>query len=838
MRSKFDLLAWFMLAVSCVVLVFSLAFNFFGFEKKLSIQGPFQQEAPLENSKSFVINLKQALFVKNFLTTGGDTIDAPKRSNLHLKINGQTQTLSHSPHKTIREKGEGAFSHWDNYLIFSLPIGLQNNDNIRIDVSFTKRIDHFFINSMAFFVFILISIIIYRFRLRSRLLFLEFLRIFFNGFVKTMYGSSIIFLLLCFLFLISTFLGAWNGFILPNTALFRWLPQLNFLSLCEPKFGQIVLFFAMVGLILSWGASRYTHSRKLYLSFEVRMANGFNRYGVICLIALFLYSVGATWAGIPRTADLSGTAIAGLVPFSDANGHFQYAYQQALHGEWESFVARRPLAASFRSILVAAVDYNNYYFLMLQVVALACATFFAARSIVAWRGIWAGLTFAGLVFIVVRPYLPTNLTEPLGIFWALVSVPFLVRTIRFKNLGQGIAGLHLVIWALMIRMGAMFTVPAIGLWLILSRMDNRSKVLKASFWVILIFIANISLSSGLFKIYATADGAVGSNFSHVVCGLAHGKIWSGCGEIYAEEIKNIPYFVESVQAKFYYTKAFEKFSKEPSIFFYRLLEGELYFINHIQGKMLSGYNGTVSEIFPSTIWWLCVFLGLVWVLKYRQEAHERMFWFLIVLGLLASAPFIIFDDGWRVMSASLILVCVLLACGLTSPIHEASSEENSSSIAIQKYHYALLAATAALCLFVPKLAYQHKWLEQQNFKQIVLEDDEEIFLGTRRMTGFLVIPDGEVLPKHVPAIHEANFIKIVRNSDIEEYYEPLVTPIPIHKPPFAIVAAVPVNKRTNGYHVLPAHVFSKLDNQAWKVRMEKSPGKFWIKVIEVTPINQ
>jgi hypothetical protein len=135
------------------------------------------------------------------------------------------------------------------------------------------------------------------------------------------------------------------------------------------------------------------------------------------------------------------------------------------------------------------------------------------------------------------------------------------------------------------------------------------------------------------------------------------------------------------------------------------------------------------------------------------------------------------------------------------------------------------------------LAYKYDRLDRLNIPQIELGVDEEVFLGTRRMSGFLVIPDGQALPKQVTAIHESDFITIVRNSGIEQY-EKLVTPQPVHQPPFAIVSAIPVNQRTHGLLILPPEVFSKLDERLWRLKLQLEPNQFWVKVVKATPVSE
>jgi hypothetical protein len=117
-----------------------------------------------------------------------------------------------------------------------------------------------------------------------------------------------------------------------------------------------------------------------------------------------------------------------------------------------------------------------------------------------------------------------------------------------------------------------------------------------------------------------------------------------------------------------------------------------------------------------------------------------------------------------------------------------------------------------------------------------MASDQRVFLGTKYMSGFLVVPDGDPLPVKVPAIHLADFIKIIHLSNIEEY-DSVVTPELIYQPPFAMVTAAQIKRRSGEMHlILPANVFSSLDDRPWIFRL--APGKYWHKVVDAEPLRQ
>jgi hypothetical protein len=439
LNRKFRWFAWGVMLIAVLWMTLGVVLSFGIIERKLFFTGPFSGESDSVISRALVVDLRSDGLLRKLLSTGGDSSNSPHASTLRVFVNGLELTHPHSLHDSIRTEGRGRFSHWKNHLIFSLPQGVENSVSTQLELQYPVYLEPKLIGAALSAALVAAGLLLWQLYLREPSAYVSRVSRALLVFGYLLQGGLLLTFLAAIIFLASTLVGWFSGYLLPNTAFFRWWPELNMLAMNEPFFGHVILFVAMLGVGAGWLATSLGPPRDSFATVEQRLVRAFRRYGFFFVVGLFLYSVGATWSGIARPQDLAGNAIAGLVPFNDANGHFQYVYWQALKGEWEPFVTRRPLAVAFRTVGVFIVDYNNFNFLILQVLALATATFFAARAVMDWRGIWAGLTFLGLTFVLVRPFLPTNLTEPLGIFWSLVSVPFLVRAIRFNRLSFGIS---------------------------------------------------------------------------------------------------------------------------------------------------------------------------------------------------------------------------------------------------------------------------------------------------------------------------------------------------------------------------------------------------------------
>src|SRR5204863_9683143 len=103
---------------------------------------------------------------------------------------------------------------------------------------------------------------------------------------------------------------------------------------------------------------------------------------------------------------------------------------------------------------------------LIQVVLCSISVWLAARSILGWRGPLACIAFVALSLMICRSFLATTLTEPLGLIWGSLSVACFVEALRRRSLQFALLGLAFTFMALMTRMGAMFLLPAVMLWIL------------------------------------------------------------------------------------------------------------------------------------------------------------------------------------------------------------------------------------------------------------------------------------------------------------------------------------------------------------------------------------
>jgi hypothetical protein len=337
-------------------------------------------------------------------------------------------------------------------------------------------------------------------------------------------------------YVVATLAALVNSFVLPTAAIFHWGDWLRVLGENDYYAAHFLLVLTSLCAAASWLAAM-AGSR----SYEPDL-NALNKFlriwGLPLTVCLFVFSLSGTWAG-PRPGDFIAASIGGLIPFSDANGYFAGAHDQARDGVWNAISLRRPFAAAFRSVLMVTASFSYAQMLLIQAVLCAVSVWVAARSILIWRGPLACIAFVALSLMICRSFLATTLTEPLGLIWSSLSVACLVEALGRRSLQFALLGLAFTFMALMTRMGAMFLLPAVMLWIVCCFGENWRRKIYIAVAMVGIVTAGLATNFSLQKIYGTSTDLSGSNFAFSLCGLSIGEDWSACPVRYADEIKRL-----------------------------------------------------------------------------------------------------------------------------------------------------------------------------------------------------------------------------------------------------------------------------------------------------------
>jgi hypothetical protein len=286
MRNK--ILRWSAKAIFCVAVLLMLTGAVLSFgiiEKSLVLNGPFRVVINSETSHLLAIDdLRSDIALGKLLSTSGDSPNNLNASTLHAFANGEELNQPHSPHELIHNQGGGAFSHWNESLIFSLPHGVENTTTTQLRLSFPIYLNP----KLLVWAFIagLVSggWLLWRQYRREPSIYIKWVS---NGLLVL--GYLLQWVLLASLFAAIFFLGSmvvgwFSGYLLPNTALFRWWPELNALAMNEPFFGHVILCVAMVGACAAWLSVFVGNHDYFYVNLEMRLARGFQRYGLFFVL--------------------------------------------------------------------------------------------------------------------------------------------------------------------------------------------------------------------------------------------------------------------------------------------------------------------------------------------------------------------------------------------------------------------------------------------------------------------------------------------------------------------------------------------------------------------------
>jgi hypothetical protein len=820
-----------------VLALMSVALQFGAWHTEFKIAGPFAAETnpPRASLMLEVPHELRAPWWRKPLV--GDDGANPFRSPLELRIDGREMGPPHSPHETIRTGETTGFSHWGTQIIFSLPPGVRNGPETIATLRYVVRPKIWVASALAIFS-ALLGCLIYFEALRSL-----GRRLAAQPKVFVLRIPYLILSMLCWaglaasaVYVASSLYALATGWALPTTALIRWSPSARWAASNEPYLGYLLLMLAGAGTATTWLIGP-TH-RPLPESNERSLRRLLACCGFPIVACAFIFGISAMWAGIIRPGDFHYANVGGLVPFSDAGDYLAAAFDQVWDGVWNAMALRRPLAAGFRSVLLILSNFSLPSMLILQACLVAGAACFATWAIIVWRGVWAGTAFFALTYIYDRIFVPTTLTEPAGLFWALLSIPFFIEAFRNRSAGAALIGFAMTTAALMTRMGSMFTIPALLIWLVWQFGNGIAARLRIGIAAVVVLLGVLGLNTLLLKTYG-ANQTTGSNFSYTLCGLTIGTGWEGCPAQLAKKGEALT-GDEAAVADQLYSMAWTNFRARPEIFFSRLADNLEKFASDFPNVIWRGYLTAVSEpnwLFRNTLTAIC-FAGLAYIFARRAKSVELSFWVLLWASIVASSSLIYYDDGPRTLAASHPLIALFFAIGMSSPASTPATE--SPRFRLSRYGWTGLTAAALLFVCLPWMA--HRFSSGGGLVNAAppQKKDEAFVFGGRRMSGFLVVSQGMPLRNDVPSIHLSEFEGILRQSGIEQYQD-LIQPV-LPPLPFGFVFAPHLEKGSvrAPLYIVPPEVLERRDVPAWHFYFKRwgykpGYGEYWFYVTKAEP---
>ena len=400
----------------------------------------------------------------------------------------------------------------------------------------------------------------------------------------------------------------------------------------------------------------------LYLSFRLRGWSG-RILSLTMTLTLFALALAGLWA----TGQTQSTVLSGIVPLYDAADYHADALRLLAGDPLSDFSARRPLFASFLSVLLWLTGQNLMAALALLTLISAVACYIAAREIQSTHGSEVAVLVLILLFLFYRHHSGIVMSENLGVPLGTVGFALIWRGTAQKKSILFCFGLFVTTLALNARAGAFFTLPILLLW---SGWRFREEGHRFSFRFLILsstfVFAAFAVNLILVRLLASSTGVPFANFSYTLYGVASGgNSWYYVFERYPELLA-LP---ADEQARITYQKAFDLIWEDPGLFvkgaFYNwsMLFSDTWYSAY---SFVGGENRLLRNISQWVIFAFCG-LGLVRCVRKFDEPLTSLVG-VSVLGVLISVPFLPPTDAYRMRpyAASMIIFGLLPALGLLS----------------------------------------------------------------------------------------------------------------------------------------------------------------------------
>jgi hypothetical protein len=800
--------------------------------------GPFRAAAREPDQYAVDIGAAVPAWLRIRLIDNGPFAAPP--SGVRLLQDGRTIELPAQPRPQVSRSAKSSFGLRHPELTFALPDGVANDNRLRISANYAVTYHRTFHDIVLtwFILIVALGLIIGRHHVEPVLRRPDEVALTRQAPAGLLHQVvpvalflfpllSVLVVAACIGYAATIGHGVLAGHALPSATAFHLMPT-GLLSGIEPYFPAAILVFSAAGTLMAWGASFRTLPAEPIRKTEQLLARIWAWWGLPVIICLFLISLSAGgWSGNIRPQDSNYLSLAGLVPHSDARAYFTDAYRAAFFGDWDVLGSRRPLGEAFRQLTVVAGHYSYAGTLLVQLCLIATALFIAARFIAGRSGIWAGIAFVGLIYLVARPFLYTTMTEPLGLIWTLFSIVFLLEAFRLNSLPHAFVGFAGLTIALVTRMGSMFTIPILAVWIACAFATTWQGRLKTFALACGIVIAVLAVNALLAYLYSSPLVATGSNFAYSFCGLSLGADWSHCSRVYDAQLQALP--DERARAAFLFATSWQNILDRPTVLLSKLVDNLISYIGKLPELLLEGYSpgyhvsGAIAKLAT-----LALLISLIVLYRLRGTRTESTFWILLFLSSAMSAAIILADDGWRALHVTNALIACFLAAGFSAP----SVLAPRSTAPPLRWQLGAGAIAVAAVLFVVGPTASRTLMSGEASKYRPTGNartDESIVPGGRFITGFQVIPDGSSRPLHVPTLFVSEFTKLAHMIDIESDFGPFID-LAVRRVPFALVVTGRFdNANQSNIFIAPITVLERRDIATWRFQVRQAPpgGRDW-----------
>ncbi len=377
---------------------------------------------------------------------------------------------------------------------------------------------------------------------------------------------------------------------------------------------------------------------------------------------LFLLPLVNAWMFYPLSyvnLNTSTAALGGVIPWSDASGYFNGANTFLLDGTLDSFQTRRPLNAILYSLRLWLTDYNFKFSLIIQALFCGFCCLLVSSRISQTFGKTSSYVTLTLLFFFASAFIPTTLTETLGLTLGCLGFMLLWDGVSRNNLNLIFTSGIILTVGLNSRAGPFLMLPLIILWLGL-KFNRTSEKFSFNWQASSVMTFGIMIGfafSWVLSLHTNIqDGATHSNFAVVLYGLVSGgKSWAYAYKVFPE----LAHLSEADGAKFLYAKSYELFKENPFLLLLGFSRGIAGLIKCLVSFFQYDFYHPVLKIIVRALGFIALFFGMKRFKNlYQQYPTELGLLGVAVLGMVLSAFVIWTDGGFRVFAVGVPFAAV------------------------------------------------------------------------------------------------------------------------------------------------------------------------------------
>ena len=632
--------------------------------------------------------------------------------------------------------------------------------------------------------------------------------------------------------------GLLSGHTFPSREIFLFFPSLASVfaqpeSLLQPPFlAKVLFFYACAGFLLSSLLQRGNQQEIWYRLFA-RSREQWSAISILLVCSLLFATMGEE--SFSYASDSGYFLFAGHVPFSDANDFYRDYAEYFYTGMMNDHGLRRPVAAFMGATIYWLAGNNPAIALQLQCLLLCFALWVSCATVNKFFGVWSSIACLALEYgyCCLGKYSFNFMTEPLGFFWGAIAAALWLQAMHEKRLFWDLAAFSATLIGLLTRMGTMFLVPALFLYIL---WRWRTPFPARGWWKkplcgLSICIIAIAMLNMVFASRGNGDSQqTGSNFAYSFAGLTLGGNWYTAYKLYEKQLQALP--DEKQQSRFLYSQGVENLLHSPDVFFIRVGQGEWGFLRYFNFYLFHK-------------WALVCLVGALLIIR-RKIIFTKIttvFWVAIWGGIALSIPFIYFDGYSRIIFFIYPLVACFFSLALAQRNDVPLGADPHIAGAIPRVAVGLSCALLLLMVSValfPRLHMSEDIQRMKKYAASLPKKDDSRFLVDARNMALLVVPDGVKPDPIVPSMTWSTF-KAKYKKFAPAVYEDLFTGA-FPKPPFVALTQVPLSGPKGRFNcfIAPPEVMSQKAVLLWDLETAaeiKAPkGGLWKIVAKATPV--